>query len=174
MELIINTSALTLDNLGESLGRSLTAEQVGQLMGFPAVAERIIAIGLSNILKDSHAGVTYKSFKTAAEGLTAKKAKIESTLAALMKGEVRVAREGAAKVPQSVNVARKLVLAMLKPAQRKTIAAMEDDARAAKLDELAAKHITTAMIDAEMVRLETEAKAKAALLATLPTIDLDL
>jgi K+-sensing histidine kinase KdpD len=166
--------SFTVDNLGAELGRSFNADQLGALLANPEVLFNAAMNGISNKLKDSHAGITYKSFKTEAECLLAKKAKIESTFAALMAGEWRAAREAAAGVSQETNVGRKLLLARLKPDQRKAVAAMENDARAKHIDALVAKYIKPDAIAAEMVRLDNEAKAKKAMLASLPDIELDL
>ena len=149
MEVIINTKATTLDNLGAECGRTLTAEQIGALMVHEGVAERVITIGLSNILKDAHAGMTLKSFKTHAEGLLAKKAKIENTLAALMAGEVRAARAtGAPKL-------RGYELILANCARRAVIAKIQAQATAAntKLTSDAMK----AIVESDRVKAAIEA-----------------
>ena len=170
---IVIPESYTMDNLGAELGRSFNTDQLSALLSNPEVLFNAAMNGISNKLKDSHAGITYKSFKTEAEGLLAKKAKIESTFASLMAGEWRLAREGVPSVPQAVLIERKLMLAMLKKDQKAKLAAM-DDKGVAKLDELAKIHVTPIMVDKEIARLEAEAIARKAMLASLPEIELDL
>lgn len=170
-----------MDNLGAELGRSFNAVQLSALLANPEVLFNAAMNGISNKLKDSHAGITYKSFKTEAEGLLAKKAKIESTFANLMAGEWRVARESMPSVARETIVGRAMMLAALSKDSAKKVNAMESDAKNAKLDELLIQYaakITPTMIAAELARIDAElerkAKAKAELTSMVGKIEIDI
>lgn len=171
----------TMDNLGAELGRSFNADQLSALLSNPEVLFNAAMNGISNKLKDSHAGITYKSFKTEAEGLLAKKTKIESTFASLMAGEWRLARESAPSVAREIMVGRTMMLAALSKDSAKKVNAMESDAKNTKLDELLIQHaekITPTMIAAEIARIDAElerkAKAKAELASLVGKIELNV
>jgi hypothetical protein len=97
---------------GAQVAFNLTAEQVATMAGHANVAEYVWAIGLKNILQDSHASIVRKDFESDDEWIAAKRAKAELKLGALMNGEVRSTR--AVRAPRLSDFdafARKWILA---------------------------------------------------------------
>jgi hypothetical protein len=73
-------------NIGKAIGLAIDLEKL-QLK--TQVMDHVIAIGLRNILMDSHASCRSEDFKTEFDWREASKAMAEKKLAAMMAGEIR-------------------------------------------------------------------------------------
>lgn len=116
---------LNLD-CGKSVAFNLTEEQVETLLGHEDVARHIVAIGLKNILQDSHASVTRDGFATDDEWVQAKRDRASLKLGDMMAGLLRAQRAARPKVDDFTNVARKLVLSLMSKEQKAKISTEVD------------------------------------------------
>jgi hypothetical protein len=136
--MIINQT-LTFD-CGKGVSFAVTPEQVEAIAKHESAIAHVIQIGLKNILQDSHASITYESFKTETECQEAKRKRAGEKLEALLAGDVRTARAGgSSKVDSFTTWARRVVLKSLSKEKRKELAE-SDDKGVAYLDAVYAKN----------------------------------
>ena len=158
--MLINET-LTFD-CGKGVSFAVTLEQVETMAKHQHVIAHVVAIGLKNILMDSHASVTYEQFKTDAECQEAKRKRAGEKLQAMLDGEIRIARAGGGtKVDSFTTFARRLVLSMLSKDKRKQLADSPDKG-IEFIDAVFAKNEAKLRPQVEAMIAEAEAKAKAA------------
>lgn len=155
-------------DIGKALAFDFTPEQIETMLSHQASKDRILYIGLRNILMDSHASVKRDDFETEVEWRNESKAMAERALAGLLTGEVLRRNARAPKADDFTNFARKHVIGLLPKERRKGLAEMADKG-VATLDAIFAKNeaklrpIVQAALDAAIAA----AKAKDELAADL-------
>lgn len=167
-----NTAPRFTIECGKSIAFAITDEMLIQLGQHQAAFDHVLMIGLKNLVQDSHASVKREDFTTEEEWLAASKAKAELKLGAILSGNVRVAREGKARVDDFTNAARKVVLSLLPAERRKELAAMEDKGVAA-LDAIYAKNEAKLKPQVE-AKMEADRKAAEAKAELSKGLDLDI
>jgi hypothetical protein len=126
-------------DIGKALAFDITPEQIEQMLSHETSRDRILYIGLRNILMDSHASAKRDDFNSEVEWRNESKAIAERTLAGLLAGEVMRRNARAPKADDFTNFARKHVLGLLPKERRKAMAEMPDKG-AAELDAIFAKN----------------------------------
>lgn len=126
---------------------------------FPTMAiDHIQYIGIRNILMDSHAGINAKVEPdlSASDIIDQSRATAEKKLAALLRGEVRVAstREGNPVRAEALRMATDIVKAKVRKAGKKI-----SDYEPKAIREAAAKLITPELLEAAKARVEEVADA---------------
>lgn len=113
-------------DIGKALAFDITPEQIEQMLSHETSRDRILYIGLRNILMDSHASAKRDDFDTEVEWRNESKAIAERTLAGLLAGEVMRRNARAPKADDFTNFARKYVLTLLPKEKRKAFADLPD------------------------------------------------
>lgn len=80
---------LTLDTIGKGLTFAVSDDDIAKLLSYESVKERIVRIGLSNILKDSHASVARDECESDEQWKANSMALVQRAYDAMMAGEVR-------------------------------------------------------------------------------------
>jgi hypothetical protein len=169
--MLINSN-LNLD-CGKGVPFTITPENVAELVKRPDAIAHVIAIGLKNILQDSHASIKYDDFKTEEECQAAKRERAGKKLLALLAGDVRTARAGSSnRVDSFTTFARRLVLSMLSKEKKKVLAESADKG-VAYLDAVYEKNAEK--LKPQVDAMITEAAEKARKAAELADgLDLDI
>lgn len=128
-------------DIGKALEFELTNDQIDQILSHEVSKDRVLYIGLRNILMDSHAGAKRDDFETEIEWRSESKLIAERTLANLLNGTA-LRKNTASRAPKAddfTNFARKHVLSLLSKEKRSELSNMPDKG-IAKLDELFARN----------------------------------
>ena len=83
--------------IGKKLSITLAPEQLATLMKFEGVQERIVRIGLKNILQDAHASIARETCKSDDDYKEQSLALSMKALQAMLNGEVRAAKMSAVR-----------------------------------------------------------------------------
>ena len=110
------TTLFTIE-CGKGISFNITADGLETLSAHTAALHHVIAIGLKNIVQDSHASIVREDFESEDEWREAKRARAELKLGSILAGDIRAsATVRTPKLSDRDAFARKWLVAKLKAA----------------------------------------------------------